>query len=108
MTKIDRLKEIIAEHPTATNSEYKVLLDSDRRVISMYLSRLKQRGEVVESIEDGQRVLTVVSPPEKTESFKHTVYEAMVDQFLTDFEEAGTYQARLDIAKMIMRLLKYL
>lgn len=110
MTKIDQLKEIIADYPEASNSELARRLDENtsRGAISVYLSRLKQRGELIEQEENGKRVLALTALPEKTESFKHTVYEAMIDRFLVDFDEAETYQARLDIARIIMRLLQYI
>lgn len=39
-------------------------------------------------------------------SEKQLIYQSMIDRFLMDFDEAGSYRERLDIARMILKLLQ--
>lgn len=39
-------------------------------------------------------------------SEKQLIYQSMIDRFLMDFDDAGSYRERLDIARMILKLLQ--
>lgn len=108
MTKINYLIDIIKQNPTATNQE---ITDISKgritpNIASIYIKRLTERGKVTVEDADGKRVLTVHGEATEDVTEKQLIYQSMIDRFLVDFDEAGSYRERLDIARVILKLLQ--
>ncbi len=108
MTKINYLIDIIKQNPTATNQEIAGISKGriTPNIASIYIKRLTERGKVTVEDVDGKRVLTVRGENAEDVSEKQLIYQSMIDRFLVDFDEAGSYRERLDIARVILKLLQ--
>lgn len=102
---INKLADYFAENPTATNTEAASDLDTSEGVIKTYIGRLKRRGKIIAQEKDGKRYISVI---EVQKDFKREVYEMMVEKYLEDFESAEFYTERIEIGKLILRLMEKL
>ncbi|WP_455257213.1 winged helix-turn-helix transcriptional regulator [Peptoniphilus asaccharolyticus] len=109
MTMLEKLIEYVDNNPFATNDELANELNTSNQLIRTYLNRLKNR-EVLKIQEiDGKREIAVLELPEiKPVEFKRGVFEMMVDCYLRDFKDAELFQDRVEIGKMIVRILEKL
>lgn len=109
MTMLNRLVEYVDTHPTATDIEIAGHLNTSKKQVQEYIRRLRNR-EVLKTVEvDGQRQILVLELPEvKPAEFKRGVYEMMVDRYLEDFKAAELFQERVEIGKMVVRILEKL
>lgn len=108
-TKISRLTEFLQDNPTLSNEEISKELGLDLKVVSVYLLRLRKRGVIEEVFKDGQRYLIVNQVMgENAVDFKRDAMEMMVTSYLEDFESAELYTERVEIGKMILRILEKL
>lgn len=84
------------------------------QTIRTLIARLKQRKDIdIQHNGDGQRCITVLKEPgtEMTQPdgmpyFKREMYRAIAEQYFIDFVEAGSYSERLEIGRMICRILE--
>lgn len=111
MTKIEYLKEeLLRAYPDKTNAELAELSNGlmDHRMVGVYLKRLEKRGSIEVHFEEGKRIIDVIDKPYVESNFKKETYEMMVDKYIEDFEDAETFQDRVEIGKMIIRILEKL
>ena len=107
MTLIGRLIEYVDNNPFADNEEIASAINTDVKTVKVYLKRLTNRETVKITEEDGQRVIKVLELPEmKPVEFKRGVYEMMANKYLEDFKRADQFQDRIEIGKMIIRILE--
>ncbi|MDO5027560.1 MAG: winged helix-turn-helix domain-containing protein [Tissierellia bacterium] len=104
-TLINRVFEFISENPKATNEEIAAALNTSSKVVSTYIRRLENKSRIflIES-KDGREIKTLEIPKD----FKRSAYEMMVEKYLEDFESAEFYTERIEIGKLILRLLERL
>lgn len=109
MTLLDKLVEYVDNNPFADDDELANALNSTKKVVRIYLKRLENREVLKIDKADGKRVIKVLELPEiKPQEFKRSVFEMMADRYLQDFKEAELFQDRVEIGKMIVRILEKL
>ena len=108
MNKIQELLSYLLENPRATNSEIEKNTSLSNGLIRKYILRLNSQGRIDVSIIEGIRTIDVYSIDEERPDFKRCIYKMMVDKYIEDFEEAEFFQDRVEIGKMITRLLEKL
>ena len=105
---IQRLKDYLREHPFATDQEIEEGIGIDPDIRRVYMSRLNRQQKIyVDDTEDGKRRILVLEAPEG-DNFKREALQMMVDRYLEDFEAAQLYTERVEIGKMILRILEKL
>lgn len=104
-TLISKVVDYLAENPTATNSEIATDLGASEGVIKTYIGRLNRQSKINTLEKDGKRFIQVLEVPK---DFKREVYEMMVEKYLEDFENAEFYTERIEIGKLILRLMEKL
>ena len=109
MTKMDQMLDHLDAHPEATDGELSDLLQMDRRNIRTYLQRAKQQGRMTERFNGETRSITVHSPDQPAASnFKRDMYEHMLEMFIVDFDNAATFDDRLAIGTVLLRIVEKL
>lgn len=105
-TLISKVIDYLAENPTATNAEIASDLGAGENVIKTYIGRLNRQSKITTGIgPDGKRHIRVLEVPK---DFKREVYEMMVEKYLEDFDNAEFYTERIEIGKLILRLMEKL
>lgn len=117
-TTTDRILEYLRENPEAKNAEIADEVGCADQTIRTLIARLKQRKDIdIQHNGDGRRCITVLKEPgtETTQPdgmpydvpyFKREMYRAIAEQYFIDFVEAGSYSERLEIGRMICRILE--
>lgn len=105
MTKYDKVLEMIKEDGTLTNQEYSKKSSIRDKTIAIYISRMEKRGTIRIVEENGKRII-IPAEINYPDNFKGETLELMVEKFIEDFENALTYDERLEIGKMILRILE--
>lgn len=105
MTKYDKVLEMIKEDGTLTNQEYSKKSNIRDKTIAIYISRMEKRGTIRIVEENGKRII-IPAEINYPDNFKGETLELMVEKFIEDFENALTYDERLEIGKMILRILE--
>lgn len=109
MTLLDKLVEYVDNNPFADDDELANALNSTKKVVRIYLKRLENREVLKIDEADGKRVIKVLEIPEiKPQEFKRGVYEMMIDRYLEDFKETESYQERIEIGNIIVKILERL
>lgn len=108
MTKQDKLLTYLTEHPDAANSELSAALETDDTCIRTMLHRAKNRGwiEVANDGDEGKRRIIVLREPKKTYDYKKAILQDMCEAYYDDFMKAELYSERVEIGKMICRILE--
>lgn len=105
MSDINKVHEFIRDHPTANNTQIAKETGIPERSVKVYIHRLRKRGQItIDGAGDNRRVITHSDPG----SFKKDVYYMMVETYLEDFKEAELFRERVEIGKMIARLMENL
>lgn len=110
MTLLDRLVEYVDKNPEATDVEIAEALNTSKKCVQTYIRRLRNR-EIIKTVVDdkGQRQILVLEMPELTPvEYKKGIYEMMVNKYLEDFKSLDSFQDRIEIGKMIVRILEKL
>lgn len=102
-TLISKVLKYVSEKPEASSAEIAEALGSNKKVVDIYLARLEKQEKIRITYIEGQRSIVVLEVPKE---FKRSVYEMMVEKYLDDFEAAELYVERLEIGKLILRLLE--
>ena len=109
MTLLDKLVEYVDNNPFVDDEELANALNSTKKVVRIYLKRLENREVLKIDEVDGKRVIKVLEIPEiKPQEFKRGVYEMMIDRYLEDFKETESYQERIKIGNIIVKILERL
>ena len=118
MTLIDKVFEYIREHPTDTPSQIGQELGVGRNVVSAYLCKLKNGGYITEKYTDGVKEHIILKNRKylidsqeldiilEQTNYKKEIYQKMLDVYLKDFESAIGFNDRVEIGKLILRLLE--
>ena len=109
MTLLDKLVEYVDNNPFADDDELANALNTTKKIIRIYLKRLENKESIKIDDADGKRVIKVLEIPEiKPQEFKRGVYEMMIDRYLEDFKETDSYQERIKIGNIIIKILERL
>lgn len=107
MTKMQVLLAYLHENPKATNKEICEALDMAEGTVRTYIYRAERQGRITsETTEDGREI--VVKLEEARPGFKQETLMMMAEAYLDDFAAAVSYSERLEIGKMILRILEKL
>ncbi len=105
---IPKIIEAIRNNPKATNKELSEMTGIGESSIRPCLHRMKSRG-LIEDVGVNQREFAILRELDDTRStYKRDIFEMMVDKYLEDFEAAEMFGERVEIGKMIIRLLEKL
>lgn len=104
---IQKLKDYLREHPFATDQEIEDGIGIDPDIRRVYMSRLNRQQKIYIDTQDDKRRILVLETPEG-DSFKRDTLQMMVDRYLEDFEVAQLYIERVEIGKLILRILEKL
>lgn len=102
-TKFNTVFELLQENPTMDRAELAEKAGVSRDTVDMYFKRFKDRGMIKVS-NNGQ--ITFFETTDQSKDFKRDVYEMMVDKYLEDFEKAEFYTERVEVGKLILRILE--
>lgn len=107
MTKIQKLLHFLKDNPKATNEEIRLGTDLDDGTIKTYIHRLKEQGRIiVDGISgEGREVTVLETLNERKPAFKRDVYENMAETLLDDFQNAATYLERIEIGRLLFKVL---
>ena len=107
-TKIQQLYELYKSNPKLDNKEAAELLETSPRCISIYRSRLLERGCCICTESGGMEVVGSYKNPElKTApEYKSEVYRCLIDVYLDDFTEQQDVERRLVVGREIRLLLE--
>lgn len=100
-TLYNKVYQYVKENPTSDNKEIALNLNTNTQTISVYLTRLEQRGKISILNIEGKRFISTFK---EHGDYKKEILETMLDNYIEDFEEANSYTERLEIGKMILRL----
>lgn len=108
MITVRGMMEYFTDHPGATNGEVAEALDCDSDAVRHLLSRYKARGEIeTTTLPDGKRVVKVLRDiSKKSYDFKKCMLMDMCETYYNDFLKAELYSERVEIGKMICRILE--
>lgn len=107
MTLLDKLVEYVDNNPFADDEELANALNSTKKVVRIYLKRLENREVLKIDEVDGKRAIKVLEIPEiKPQEFKRGVYEMMIDRYLEDFKDTDSFQERIKIGNIIVKILE--
>lgn len=111
MSRTAKMVDYLKDHPTATNAELSDVSGLAENSVRGMLKRLRDRGNLVETEspdpETGESVRHIeVMELTRGPSFKREVMEMMVSKYLEDFESAELYTERIEIGKLILRILE--
>lgn len=104
-TKISKLYEVLEADPTTSYEDLATAIDSSVKVVRVYIKRLEEQGKI--KIDDSGNIECLVRTI-ANENYKRDIYEIMVESYLDDFEKAEFYSERVEIGKLILRLLEKL
>ena len=115
MTLIDKVFEYIREHPTDTPTEIGKALDIQRGHASTYIERLVEKGNIKIDYVDGKKTYVFLKERDSAikslaiaeqAHFKRDIYQKMLNTYIEDFEGATGFNERVEIGKLILRLLE--
>ena len=72
-------------------------------------AQLKARGYIEVQGQGVTRIITVLKePPVSKHSYKKEIIETMIDKYMEDFKDSETLNDRIEVGKVILRLLEKL
>ena len=114
MTEINAVLEYLQDNPKAMNKEIADNLKIDYDNVKANISKLKARGYIEVQGQEITRTVTVLKEmpirekPTSKHSYKKEIIETMIDKYMEDFEDCGTLNDRIEVGKVILRLLEKL
>ena len=109
MNNIEKVLEFLRNNPTATNPEIAKAVRIDTDIVKAYISKLKARGNIEVQGQGITRTITVLKEmPVSKHSYKKGIVETMIDKYMEDFEDCGTLNDRIEVGKIILKLLEKL
>ena len=101
------MMDYLREHPEASNKEIAEVFGADDTTVRTLICRHKGKGELEDTGENGVRHLIVHKEPEKQKyDYKKSMLMDMCDTYYLDFQKAELYSERVEIGKMICRILE--
>ena len=104
-TKFNTVFELLQENPTMDRAELAEKAGVSRDTVDVYFKRFKDRG-MIQITNDGN--ITFLANTSQTRDYKRDIYEFMLDKYIEDFEKAEFYTERVEVRKLILRLLEKL
>ena len=114
MTEINAVLEYLRDNPKAMNKEIADNLKIDYDNVKSYINRLKTGGYIEVQGQGITRTVTVLKEmpvrekPTSKNSYKKEIIETMIDKYMEDFKDSGTLNDRIEVGKVILRLLEKL
>ncbi len=109
MTEINAILEYLRDNPKATNPEIADNLKIDVNNVKANIGKLKARGYIEVQGQGVTRTITVLKEmPVSKHSYKKGIIETMIDKYMEDFEDCGTLNDRIEVGKIILKLLEKL
>lgn len=103
---IHRLRDYLRDNPEASDDEIEHAIGIDPDIRRAYLSRLNRQHRIFITYDDAGKRKILVPADAGQDSFKKEALQMMVDKYLEDFEVAQLYTERVEIGKMILRILE--
>ena len=109
MTEINAILEYLRDNPKAMNPEIADNLKIDGDNVRANINKLKTRGYLEVLGQGVTRTITVLKEmPASKHSYKKEIIETMIGKYMDDFEDCGTLNDRIEVGKVILRLLEKL
>ena len=109
MTEINAILEYLRNNPKAMNPEIADNLKIDVNNVKANIGKLKARGYIEVQGQGITRTITVLKEmPASKHSYKKEIIETMIGKYMEDFEDCGTLNDRIEVGKVILRLLEKL
>ena len=109
MTKVNEILAYLRENPRATNKEIAEELKMDSDNVKATIWKLKDKGYIEVLGQGVTRTITVLKEmPASKHSYKKEIIETMIGKYMEDFEDCGTLNDRIEVGKVILRLLEKL
>ena len=109
MTEITAILEYLRDNPKAMNPEIADNLKIDVNNVKANIGKLKARGYIEVQGQGVTRTITVLKEmPASKHSYKKEIIETMIAKYMEDFEDCGTLNDRIEVGKVILRLLEKL
>ena len=109
MTEINVILEYLRDNPKAMNPEIADNLKIDVNNVKANIGKLKARGYIEVQGQGITRTITVLKEmPASKHSYKKEIIETMIGKYMEDFEDCGTLNDRIEVGKVILRLLEKL
>lgn len=105
---IDRFFAFVTANPTLADDEIAEALDCSVKTVEGYRFRLRDKGCLDWSTENKVRTIRIIKPYREpaTPTSEQEICYHMVNKFLTDFDEAETFEKRVIVGKEIRMLLE--
>lgn len=101
------LVEYIREHPRATNGEIAEAFQVPDLNVRSAISKLKKKGVLEDaSDEEGRKLKVLKDPSKQSYDFKKSMMMDMCEAYYEDFMNAELFSERVEIGKMICRILE--
>ncbi len=105
MTKVKQVLEYIRQNPIATNKEIANNLKIEEGTVKVSIHRLKKSG-CIKKDEYGEYL--ILKEVDQLGASKREIYTTMIDVYLEDFIDTNSYNQRVEIGKMILKILEML
>lgn len=102
-TKFRTVFELLRENPSSDRLDLAEKAGVSRDTVDVYFKRFKDRG-MIEVADNGE--IKFLTNTDQSRDFKRDIYETMVDKYLEDFEKAEFYTERVEVGKLILRILE--
>lgn len=102
-TKFRTVFELLRENPSIGRLDLAEKAGVSRDTVDVYFKRFKDRG-MIEVADNGE--IKFLTNTDQSRDFKRDIYETMVDKYLEDFEKAEFYTERVEVGKLILRILE--
>lgn len=109
VTKTDMILECLRQNPEMSNQELAEAVDMDVRCIRSTLTKLRQKNFIVQTGQGEKRHISVMvesTAGAVPADYKKEMLKSMCDCYYEDFLAAELYTERVEIGKMICRILE--
>ncbi len=109
MTNNEKILEFLRDNPKATDQEIAEAVGILSNSVPIYIGRLKDKGWL-EVQKDGKlrTILVAKELPISKNVYKKEIIETMIAKYMEDFEDCGTLNDRIEVGKVILKLLEKL
>lgn len=109
MTKVNEILAYLRENPKAMNKEISDDLKMDSDNVKATIWKLKNSGAIEIQGQGVTRTITVLKElPVSKHSYKKEIIETMIDKYMEDFESCELLNERIEVGKVILKLLEKL
>lgn len=109
MTNYEKILEYLRENPNATNKDIAENTGISTDVSKAYVGRLKQKGYLeVTGVGINREILVVKDLPVSKNDYKKETIKFLIDAYKEDFERTDNIVERLELGKLILKLVEKL